>query len=102
VVLPSEWYENAPMSVLEAYALGKPVIGARIGGIPEVIREGTTGFTFQSGDTAALADALRRMGDLPDTEIAGLGREARRWVEDEFSAATYRERMVNLYQELRP
>ena len=39
VVLPSEWYENAPMSVLEAYALGKPVIGARIGGIPELIRD---------------------------------------------------------------
>ncbi|WP_211435974.1 glycosyltransferase family 4 protein [Candidatus Kuenenia stuttgartensis] len=39
VVLPSEWYENNPMSVLEAFALGVPVIGAKIGGIPELVKE---------------------------------------------------------------
>jgi glycosyltransferase involved in cell wall biosynthesis len=100
VVLPSESYENAPMSVLEAYALGKPVIGARIGGIPEQIREGRTGYTVPSGDPDALALALRQVDDLPDAEIADLGREARRWVEQEFSASIYRERMTDLYREL--
>jgi glycosyltransferase involved in cell wall biosynthesis len=100
VVLPSECYENAPMSVLEAYALGKPVIGARIGGIPEQIREGQTGYTVPSGDSDALAHALRQAGDLPDSAIADLGREARRWVEQEFSASIYRDRMVDLYREL--
>jgi len=39
VVVPSEYYENAPMAILEAYALGKPVVGAGIGGIPELIRQ---------------------------------------------------------------
>src|SRR5262249_8776576 len=43
VVLPSTWYENAPLSVLEAYALHRPVIGSDIGGIPELIRDGETG-----------------------------------------------------------
>ena len=100
LVLPSECYENAPMSVLEAYALGKPAIGARIGGIPEEIREGQTGFTFPSGDSDALADAMRRVSDLPDAQISDLGREARRWVEQDFSASIYRERMVDLYREL--
>ena len=53
VVLPSEWYENAPMSVLEAYALGKPMIGAQIGGIPELIQNGDTGLCFRAGDVAS-------------------------------------------------
>ena len=48
-VLPSEWYENCPMSVLESYAYGKPVIGADIGGIPELIVDGTDGFLVPSG-----------------------------------------------------
>ena len=100
VVLPSECYENAPMSVLEAYALGKPVIGARIGGIPELIREGCTGYTVPSGDSDALGHALRQVTDLPDARIADLGREARHWVEQEFSASIYRERMLDLYREL--
>jgi glycosyltransferase involved in cell wall biosynthesis len=100
VVLPSEWYENAPMSVLEAYALGKPVIGARIGGIPELIREGTTGFAFPSGDALALAAVLRHVGDLSTGEIADAGRAARRWVEEEFSASIYRGRMLDLYRGL--
>ena len=43
VVVPSEWYENAPLSVLEAMAYGKPVIGAKIGGIPEMIEDGVDG-----------------------------------------------------------
>jgi glycosyltransferase involved in cell wall biosynthesis len=101
VVLPSEWYENGPISVLEAYALGKPVIGARIGGIPEEIREGRTGFTVPSGDPDALAGALRRLSDMPDGEIVELGREARRWVEREFSPSMYRERMLDLYRGLK-
>src|SRR5579863_2465740 len=57
VVLPSQGYENAPMSILEAYALGKPVIGARIGGIPELVRESETGVCFESGNVASLVSA---------------------------------------------
>ena len=90
VVLPSEWYENAPMSVLEAYALGKPVIGARIGGIPELIRENETGLGFESANEAALAAALRDMSERPDAAIEAMGQSARRWVEREFTARSTR------------
>jgi len=54
-VLPSEWYENCPISVLESMAMGKPVIGARIGGIPELIDHGTDGLLFEPGNVADLA-----------------------------------------------
>jgi glycosyltransferase involved in cell wall biosynthesis len=100
VVLPSEWYENAPMSVLEAYALGKPIIGARIGGIPELVRENETGVCFTSGDRASLAAALTGMTARTDGEIEGMGRRAREWVESAFTVAAYRDRIMSAYSEL--
>jgi glycosyltransferase involved in cell wall biosynthesis len=100
VVLPSEWYENAPVSVLEAYALGKPVIGARIGGIPELVRENETGVCFQSANSAALAAALLDMQARSDTELEQMGRAARHWVEQEFTVQMYQQRILNAYHGL--
>ena len=100
VVLPSEWYENAPMSVLEAYALGKPVVGARIGGIPELIHDGVTGVQFPSGDVAALAGVLGLILSSSDADLAEMGRSGRRWVETEFSSHIYRDRVLAVYREL--
>ncbi len=100
VVLPSEWYENAPMSVMEAYALGRPVIGAAIGGIPELIREGKTGTVFESGNTKALAEALRRFSGLDDAEVADMGERGRVWMEVDFTAECYRDRVLALYRSM--
>lgn len=99
VVLPSEWYENAPMSVLEAYALGRPVIGAAIGGIPELIREHETGISFASGNVEDLAAALRQFAGLSGAQLAEMGRAARAWVEKDFTVTRYLERLVHLYGE---
>jgi glycosyltransferase involved in cell wall biosynthesis len=99
-VLPSEWYENAPISVLESYALGTPVIGASIGGIPELIVEGETGFTFQSGDAGSLADRIAEMKHLSTRSAARMGANGRRWVESDFSATAYMERVSELYASL--
>ena len=99
VVLASECYENAPMSVLEAYALGKPVIGARIGGIPELILENETGVSFESGNVQALEAALRHMSGAADSHIEALGRRGREWVEQNFSAEVYRQRVLAVYAE---
>ncbi len=100
VVVPSECYENAPMSVLEAYALGKPVAGARIGGIPELIREQETGLTFKSGDVEELAATLRRMADMPDDRLQEMGRAARFCAESEYGPELYRERILRIYREI--
>lgn len=101
LVLPSQWYENAPISVLEAYALGRPVIGSRIGGLPELIREGETGASVPSGDAEALARELDRFAAMPEAEILAMGRAARAFVEAEFSSARYRARLLDLYATLR-
>lgn len=100
LVLPSEWYENAPISVLEAYALGRPVVGASIGGIPEMIREDETGMTAISGDAEDLARTLARMAALPVAGRAAMGSSGRRWIAREFSAAAYRGRTLDLYAAL--
>lgn len=98
VVLPSQWYENAPMSALEAMLLARPVIGAAIGGIPEVLPEGT-GALFPSGDASTLAAQLSRFAAMNEDDLAAMGHRAREHVERNFSRRLYRHRMEALYAE---
>ncbi|MFA5171873.1 MAG: glycosyltransferase family 4 protein [Sulfuriferula sp.] len=100
IVLPSEWYENAPMSVLEAYASGKPVIGARIGGIPEMVHAEKTGALFESGNISELAAVLAHFASQPDEKISAMGEEARNYVATTFTAKRYLEETISLYAEL--
>lgn len=58
-VYPSEWYENCPFSVMESQMYGTPVLGADIGGIPELIRVGETGELFESGNIEALKEKIQ-------------------------------------------
>jgi glycosyltransferase involved in cell wall biosynthesis len=60
-VVPSEWYENFPLSVVESLALGTPVIASQVGGLPELIEHGHTGLLFPASDTEALGECLRWM-----------------------------------------
>ncbi|MCK6390084.1 MAG: glycosyltransferase [Azonexus sp.] len=97
LVLPSEWYENAPISVLEAYALGKPVIGARIGGIPEMIMEEATGLLFESGSVDALTDALVRVQAMADGQVRAWGMNGRDLLDSEYAMHRHVERLTALY-----
>ncbi len=84
LVLPSEWYENAPISILEAYALGVPVIGADIGGIPEMIIEGETGTVSRTGDVDDLARVLGDFARLSPQARRKMGNVGRIWAGSEF------------------
>lgn len=96
-VIPSEWYENNPRSVIESFALGKPVVGARIGGIPELVQDGVTGYTFKSGDPRALAEKIRIM--LSDEEkIKELGKNSRAFVERELTADVHYDKLMAVYE----
>ncbi len=68
-VCPSEVYENCPFSVMESQMLGTPVLGADIGGIPELIEDGMTGALFTAGNVSALQEAIIRLWNSPN-EIA--------------------------------
>ena len=60
-VYSSEWYENCPFSVMESQMYGTPVIGANIGGIPELIKVGETGLLYSSGDVDELCDSIHKL-----------------------------------------
>lgn len=62
-VYPSEWYENCPFSVMESQMYGTPVLGANIGGIPELIQNGKTGELFESGDREDLKAKIQKLWD---------------------------------------
>jgi glycosyltransferase involved in cell wall biosynthesis len=63
LVIPSQWYENAPVAVIEAAAYGLGVIASRIGGLPEFVRDGRTGLLFEPDDADALAAIMRGLVD---------------------------------------
>ena len=64
-ICPSEMYENCPYSVMESQTLGTPVIGANIGGIPELIQQGLTGLIFEAGNADDLEKKLRYLLETP-------------------------------------
>ena len=76
-VLPALWWENCPMAVLEAAAQGVPVVASAVGGIPELVDDGSTGLLVPPGDAAALAGALTRLLSHP-AEADRMGRAG--WV----------------------
>ncbi|MBK7046970.1 MAG: glycosyltransferase [bacterium] len=66
-ILPSVCYENGPMAALESLASGVPVVGSRIGGIPEMIDEGVTGYTVAPGEPSAILSGLLKAAALSDS-----------------------------------
>lgn len=100
IVVPSEVNENAPLALLEGYAAGRPVIAARIGGIPELVREEETGVLYSSGNVEALAAALDRFVTLPGARLSEMGAAGRQWVEQDFTATRYRNQLLGLYRSL--
>ena len=66
VVVPSLWYENAPLVISMAQMFSIPVIASRLGGMAEMVADGVNGFTFQPGDVEDLADRIRMIAANPD------------------------------------
>jgi glycosyltransferase involved in cell wall biosynthesis len=98
-VLASTRTEGVPQALLQAFAAGVPVVASRIGGIPEVVRDGETGLLVPSESVPALAAAIDRV--LDDPEAAALrARAARALVEERFSHESAIGRLLRLYDEL--
>lgn len=98
VCVPSEWYENNPMTIVEAYSLGTPVIGSRIGGIPEIIEEGNTGFLFHSGNVNDLEKVVVKANSITPDEYAKLCANAFRFHEQNFSEKEYGKKLMTFYE----
>lgn len=92
-VIPSEWYENNPMSVIEAQCLGTPVLGANIGGIPELIENGVTGMVFESRNVEQLKQKIEEMyiANFDYQAIAEISQK-------QYNAENYYKRIMNIYK----
>lgn len=101
VVVPSELYENCPMVVLEAMALGRPVIGSEIGGIPELVTHGEDGLLFDAGDTEGLRARLE-WAVAHRTEAQRMGEAGRRKIEEKFGPDTHYDRLMEIYRAVVP
>jgi len=95
-VYPSEWYENCPFSVMESQMYGTPVLGARIGGIPELIEEGKTGELFESGCAEELRNKMKMMWDI-HLQYKKSATKAQSPIFD--SAMRYAEKMILVYND---
>ena len=100
VLVPSEWYENNPLTIVEAYSSGKPVIGSNIGGIPELIIEGKTGYLFNMGDSVELEKKINEAVRMSDTEYLEMSETAYRFACEKFSEKTHYHDLLNIYSEV--
>jgi glycosyltransferase involved in cell wall biosynthesis len=97
MVIPSECYENNPLSVIESLCYGTPVVGSRIGGIPELIDPGINGLTFEAGNVSDLRNKISTFfstsSDYNYGEIADNARA-------KFNSANYHKQLMKIYNNL--
>jgi glycosyltransferase involved in cell wall biosynthesis len=95
-VSPSVCYETFGLTLIESFALGRPVICSRMGGMPEIVSDGEDGFIVPPGDTLALSDRIAWMADHAQVAVA-MGAMGRRKVEREFTPTKHYDRLMSVY-----
>lgn len=99
VVCPSEWYENYPFSVIESMLLHKAVVGASIGGIPELVIDNQTGFLFEPGNAVELKDKLLTLWQNPELAVE-FGANGREYAYNKVNFDTHWEILENIIEKL--
>ena len=100
LVLCNICFEGFPMVILEAMFYGKPVVCSRIGGISEIVDDGTTGLLFEPGDSEDLTEKVRYLWERPEL-MDKMGRAGRKKALAEFTPARYYERLMSVYNKTR-
>lgn len=98
VIVPSVWYENCPLVIIEAFAAGRPVIAAAIGGIPELVTPGKNGLLYTHHQSSELKAAMRQLWEHPE-QARVMGQNAKNELA-RFQPGTYYHELNNIYAEL--
>ena len=96
LIFPSTCYENFPMTIIEAFSLGLPVIAPKLGSMLEVVHDSKTGLFYSPGDASDLALKVRWLWEHPD-ECAEMGRNARREYEEKYTADRNYQMLMDIY-----
>ena len=99
LVLPSEWYENFPVTALEGFMACKPVVASRMGGLPYIVEEGKSGLLFESGKPAELAARIQYLVDHPE-EAARMGQCGRRLTETKYGPAQGYSNLMEIFSQV--
>ena len=97
VMVPSEWYENNPMTIVEGYSNGKPAIGSDVGGIPEIVIPNKTGFIHKMGDAQGLSRQIAKAEQLDKNDYISMSVNARKFAEEHFSDDQYYGKLLGIY-----
>ena len=97
VCVPSECYENNPMTVVEANSLGIPVIGAGIGGTAEIVKNEVTGFTFESGNVKSLLDVITKSDEIEKELYQNQKKCALEFGKENFSRESHLNKLLDFY-----
>lgn len=100
IVVPSIWYENCPYSVMETLAIGKPVVGANIAGIPELVKNEQSGLTYKYDDVNDLSSKMKLLFDN-DKLVKQYGENAKRQAQEEYGKEKYYEKIINIYNKIK-
>lgn len=96
IVTPSIWYENCPYSVIETLAIGKPVIGANIAGIPELVKDNTNGLLYKYDDINELAEKMKDLF-VNNEKAKILGETAKKQAKELYSKEMYYQKIMQVY-----
>ncbi|MCY4753423.1 glycosyltransferase [Pelomonas aquatica] len=97
-IVPSEWYENNPMAILESFGVGTPVLGSCIGGIPELVIVGETGLQFPPSNLDLLLAALDAAAEISPIERDRMGKNAISLIQARHTESAYYEKLMCGYQ----
>lgn len=100
IIVPSEWYENNPLTIVESFANGKPIIGADIGGIPEIVENNINGFIFRQGIIEDLRRCVNKAYNLKLDRYVEMSINARLFAEKNFSEVHHYENLMKIYNQL--
>jgi len=96
-IIPSIWYEVNPYSILESYAYSKAVIASSIGGIPEIVKNGETGFTFKPNDIEDCENKVLNMWNNPKISKK-MGENAKKYVKKDYNSKIYYQQLLKIYK----
>lgn len=99
MIFSSEWYENFPVAIAEAFAGGTPVVCSRLGAMQEIVSDGVTGLHFAAGQPDDLAAKTDWAWTHPE-ETNAMGREARRQFESKYSAEVNYKLLMDIYDQV--
>jgi len=100
IIVSSECNENNPLTIIEAYSNGKPVIGSDTGGIPEIIDVGNTGYVFEMKSVEDLSEKIEMAESIDEKEYARLSENSRSFAELHFSEEAHYRALMDIYKEL--